>query len=628
MKINKYILFFICSLGSLKAQQVVTQNSNSGAGSLREAISNATNGQTITFAASLANQTIILSSTINIPAAKNITIDGIGAANISISGNNTVRMFLLQSTSVNPTKLTFKNLTFVHGLTSEFGAAIKAEHQGMLYIENCKFRNNNAGEGGSAIFSAFEGFCVIKNCDFVANVSVSDNNERGSTLMIWGPRASTISGCNFTNNRGINGAAINGLNAGLNISNCNFKGNVTSDAFKDVGNSLDFLRGYGGAIYVDRASNSTINGPQGSIIVKRCKFEDNIGQSDGGAMYLYTDETDNVLVEECSFDNNEAKTLPTGEGGGGGAIEQMNNSKNRGFVVRNCTFSNNKAAVNGGAIRVDWADTDIINCTFFNNRALLTKSDGYSANGGALVCYSMDNSEVNIRNCTFYNNYAGWVGGAIVSKKENTKIKNSIFYENTAGNGGNNWRIQQHTSDNYVDLGNNLQFPNKYTSNFNDFNVSATITIADPKLLTITNNGGFSNTIGLQSNSPAINAGSGCETLDQRGAPRVGVCDIGAFEFGGVAPVSLTGINSELQDFKIKNNWVIYPNPTSGSWSVIYDNFNNDFRQKNMQIFNSQGNLVHSETLSSAISKLDTDLNNGIYIVKIDKEILKLIIQK
>lgn len=628
MKINKYILFFICSLGSLKAQQVVTQNSNSGAGSLREAITNATNGQIITFDPSLANQTIVLSSTINIPAAKNITIDGIGAANISISGNNLVRMFLLQSTSVNPTKLTFKNLTFIKGLTSEYGAAIKAEHQGMLYIENCKFRNNNAGEGGSAIFSAFEGFCVIKNCDFEANVSISDNNERGSTLMIWGPNSSTITGCNFTNNRGINGAAINGLNAGLNVSNCNFKGNITSDAIKDVGNSNDFLRGYGGAIYVDRASNSTTNGPQGSIIVKRCKFEDNIGQSDGGAMYLYTDETDNVLVEECSFDNNEAKTLPTGEGGGGGAIEQMNNSKNRGFVVRNCTFSNNKAAVNGGAIRVDWANTDIINCTFFNNRALLTKSDGYSANGGALVCYSMDNSEVNIRNCTFSNNYAGWVGGAIVSKKENTKIKNSIFYENTAGNGGNNWRIQQHTSDNYVDLGNNLQFPNKYTSNFNDFNVSATITIANPKLLTITNNSGFSNTIGLQSNSPAINAGSGCETFDQRGAPRVGVCDIGAFEFGGVVPVSLTGINSELQDFKIKNNWVIYPNPTSGSWSVIYDNFNNDFRQKNMQIFNSQGNLVHSETLSSAISKLDTDLNNGIYIVKIDKEILKLIIQK
>lgn len=639
MKLNILFTTFLLSVGIMYAQVVVTKNTDTGAGSLREAVTNATNGQTITFDASLANQTIVLASTINIPAAKNITIDGLNAANISISGNNLVRMFLLQSTSVNPTRLTFKNLTFIKGLTSEYGAAIKAEHQGVLDIQNCKFKNNNAAQGGSAIFSAFEGYCVVKDCDFEANISIANNNERGSTLMIWGPNASTISGCNFTNNKGINGAAINGLNAGLNVSNCNFIGNTTSDAVKDVGNANDFLRGFGGAIYTDRASNSTNNGDLGSIIIKRCKFENNIGKSDGGAMYLYTDETDNVRIEECYFNNNEAQTLPTGEGGGGGAIEQMNNSKNKGFVVQNCTFSNNKAAVNGGAIRADWADTDIINCTFYNNKALLTKSDGYAANGGALVCFSMDNSKVNVTNCTFANNYAGWVGGAIASKKENTNIKNSIFYQNTAGNGGNTWQIQQHASDNFVDLGNNLQFPAKYTTNSNDYNVTASITIADPKLVTITNNGGFSTTMALQSGSPAIDAGSGCSTLDQRGAPRVGICDIGAFEFGGVPPVSLPGLNTSVYSTSSIQNSVfsIYPNPTTGSWFVECP-----LATKGgiLAVYNAQGAIVYAQRIplaeasgnsnSSSNSNsilVNANLTKGIYLVKVGGSTAKLVVE-
>ncbi len=37
----------------------------------------------------------------------------------------------------------------------------------------------------------------------------------------------------------------------------------------------------------------------------------------------------------------------------------------------------------------------------------------------------------------------------------------------------------------------------------------------------------------LLANSPAINAGSSCPATDQRGFARNGVCDIGAYEFGG-----------------------------------------------------------------------------------------------
>ncbi|TAF39845.1 MAG: hypothetical protein EAZ68_11705, partial [Oscillatoriales cyanobacterium] len=430
--------------GASACNLVVSSNADAGANTLREAISCAISGQTITFAPSMANQTIMLAATLEIPVNKNLTIDGLAAANLTISGNNTVRVFLLKSTSVQPTTLNLKNLKIINGRTIEYGGGIKSEHQGKINLENCVFNNNRADDGGSAVFSAFEGYLTIKNCNFDANTSIANNTERGSTVMIWGPYAHTIQNCNFTNNKGINGAAINGLNAGLLIEDCNFTGNLTTDAFFDTGKPNDFLRGFGGAIYTDRATPATPTSLLGSIIIRRSKFEGNRAEGEGGACYLYTDDSDNVLIEDCYFNDNEVSALTGGtSGGSGGAIQHMNNVKNKGFVLKNTTFSNNKAGVVAGAVRVDWADTEITNCTFDNNRALLTSAMGWSANGGALAFFSMSGSTVNITNNTFANNYAGWVGGAIAGPTT-VRIKNNIFFQNTAGNGGNGWNISHH----------------------------------------------------------------------------------------------------------------------------------------------------------------------------------------
>jgi hypothetical protein len=62
----------------------------------------------------------------------------------------------------------------------------------------------------------------------------------------------------------------------------------------------------------------------------------------------------------------------------------------------------------------------------------------------------------------------------------------------------------------------------------------------DPLLAALADNGGFTFTQALLAGSPAIDGGDPniCYPLDQRGAPRQGVCDIGAFEFGSTAPPS------------------------------------------------------------------------------------------
>jgi Ca2+-binding RTX toxin-like protein len=62
----------------------------------------------------------------------------------------------------------------------------------------------------------------------------------------------------------------------------------------------------------------------------------------------------------------------------------------------------------------------------------------------------------------------------------------------------------------------------------------------DPRVASLQNNGGQTNTMRLLPGSPAINRGATCEPADQRGLSRAlgGRCDIGAYELvrcGGVA---------------------------------------------------------------------------------------------
>jgi hypothetical protein len=68
----------------------------------------------------------------------------------------------------------------------------------------------------------------------------------------------------------------------------------------------------------------------------------------------------------------------------------------------------------------------------------------------------------------------------------------------------------------------------------------------NPPLGLLGNNGGATDTRALLAGSPAIDAGSGCQTTDQRGVARpTAACDIGAFEY--IAP-TLTVATSVIND--------------------------------------------------------------------------------
>jgi hypothetical protein len=154
------------------ADLIVTNNSDSGAGSLRQAILDANanwilnpgDGSTITFAAGVANQTVTLSTAL--PAiAGDLSISGAAfdidgnpsSQNITVSGGNLVRVFFVTSGDVSFSYLKIANGNATGGAGTDggggglgAGAAIFVE-AGTTSVTNIDFLNNiaNGGVGGA-----------------------------------------------------------------------------------------------------------------------------------------------------------------------------------------------------------------------------------------------------------------------------------------------------------------------------------------------------------------------------------------------------------------------------------------------------------------------------------------------
>ncbi|MBF2000097.1 MAG: calcium-binding protein [Synechococcales cyanobacterium M58_A2018_015] len=507
----------------------VTSTADNGTGSLRAAIAAAKAGDTIQFAANLANQTIRLTSgQLEISPGKNITIDGAGAPNLTISGNGSSRIFWVNSNQDFPTSVTFKNLRLADAKTTEYGGAMLGEHRANITVDNVKFNNNVADKGGGAIFSRWENNLTVTNSQFDGNKATAGNDERGAGgIAFVSPGTFTVRNSTFTNNQGINGAAINSLNGKLTIENSRFSNNNTLAGRFDTGKPNPFLRGYGGALYADRASS--VNEPSGTIRIVNSIFENNQGRGEGGAAYLYTGTQDNVIIENTRFNSNQVQALPNGgNAGNGGGLVVLSNGLNKGLVLNRTSFTNNAATNQGGGLWMMDAPATITNSTFSGNKAQISddpKQNNFSHNGGAMALYG----PATITNSTIANNKAGWVGGGILANNAPVTVKNTLFFNNTAANGGNPWNIRQHASRELTDGGGNMQFPQA-----NEDRVTPNIQVVDPKLGPLQDNGGGFLSHALLPGSPAINAGvsNGAPTVDGRGFNRDGQVDIGAIEFG------------------------------------------------------------------------------------------------
>ncbi len=258
-----------------------------------------------------------------------------------------------------------------------------------------------------------------------------------------------------------------------------------------------------------------------SMIIRNSDLTGNTANganSAGGG--IFSNES-NAEIYDSTIDSNTA-TLR------GGGIVFWSASLNKTLTMKGSTISNNTATGSGGfgPGGLDVAKTTIVieNCTFAGNSGL---------NPGAIYIDTLTTT-VTIANSTIANNVAtsGNVAGIQKKPGSSTLTMKNTFLANspTAGNNCN-------TADFTVtDGGGNLQVGSGCVG-------TTVASMAAMKLGALTDNGGATDTILLNTGSPAINAASGCPTTDQRGYTRVGVCDVGALEVGATAPTAPTLTN-------------------------------------------------------------------------------------
>lgn len=180
---------------ALAADQVVANNLDTGGGSLRQAIIDVGDGETVTIPGSVGP--IALTSG-EISFNKSITITGAGAATTSISGNDASRIFHVMAPA---TSLTLGGMTLRDGLaTGAVGGAIFAE-SGALTLSNLALVDNHVqvgpgGDalGGGAVYAGLGGITlnsstVTGNSAAISTTAATDCCHGGGGVFSNGPIA-------------------------------------------------------------------------------------------------------------------------------------------------------------------------------------------------------------------------------------------------------------------------------------------------------------------------------------------------------------------------------------------------------------------------------------------------------
>jgi predicted outer membrane repeat protein len=472
-----------------------------------------TRGGNVSFNCGNLPKTILISSEKII--SENTLINGGNL--ITISGGGAKRLF-----KVNPNvHFTVNNLTLANGRTADQGAAIHAGSwpNSVLTVNHCNFINNistRLGEhGGGALFSS-GGYLTVDKSTFKKNKAGTGGGIRVVQSNL------TVTNSKFIDNKAVDsffgdGGAIH-IDGGKTDN-----GKIIIQASKFIGNSAS---NYGGAVFNNILNNNTttitnsffsgnsvgggVNGQGGAI------WSRSTGDPKKGGQWVINTNNTKLTINNITVSNNTARNQ-------GGGIWVARHPK--GAVISNSTISGNRALTNmgGGIVQADTGKLSVINSTISDN-----KVSGKASMGAGI--YISRNSKATITNATIANNTASWQAGGIFGAS-NVTLKNTILANNIALNGGNTWNIKHNCFLPMTNGGHNLQFPTP-----KDADCSPGILIADPKLATLKNNGGFTLTRAILRGSPASRNASGCPATDQRGIkrskPTGTTCDIGAYEAG------------------------------------------------------------------------------------------------
>jgi hypothetical protein len=253
------------------------------------------------------------------------------------------------------------------------------------------------------------------------------------------------------------------------------------------------------------------------FIISNGKSIDGGGISNGG----------NLTLNTCEISGNSATGDVNSEGGG---IVTGSTST---VTINDSTISDN-TATSGGGIFSAWGTIYLNNSTISGN----------IANGGGGV--NNLGGTVTINNSTFSNNSVVTMGGGGIRNEASgtVTIQNSLIAKNLGSLGPDcNGDI---TSAGYNLIGD--------TSGCTFSSSTGDLTDINPRLGSLTDNGGPTSTHALNPGSPALDGGNNatCLSTDQRGESRpfdgdgdgTATCDIGAFEAQAYIPTKVKQVKA------------------------------------------------------------------------------------
>ena len=198
------------------------RESTAGDFSLREAIelANAIPGaDTIVFAADLAGNIINLTGG-ELAITDDLTITGLGADQLTISGNSASRVFSVDSAASEPISVAIRSLSLVDGYNagSSYGGGIYNDE--ILVLDSCTLANNLSDYGGGI---RNDGMLTVTNSTFVDN---SAGTTGGATFNMG---TLTVTNSTFADNSAHSGGGITNFDSGtLTLTNSTLANNAAN----------------------------------------------------------------------------------------------------------------------------------------------------------------------------------------------------------------------------------------------------------------------------------------------------------------------------------------------------------------------------------------------------------------
>jgi CSLREA domain-containing protein len=207
---------------------VVTNNNDSGAGSLRSILANACNGETITFASTVVSPINLTSDALLINKA--MTIRGPGANLLTVqrapAASTNFNIFHITSGHFN----TISKLTIANG-NLDFGGGISNQFGTNLTVEGCTISGNVAGSTGGGGIANIGANATIINSTVSGNTTSSVGGGIANAFGTLTITNSTISGNSATGSSFTEGGGgiFNGNNGTVNLTSSTLTNNSASN---------------------------------------------------------------------------------------------------------------------------------------------------------------------------------------------------------------------------------------------------------------------------------------------------------------------------------------------------------------------------------------------------------------